>query len=273
MTTNQVYKNCLNALSTRTHFICAPRGMKTKERLHDHIFFNSANPIITIPERKLSYAFMAAEAHWILSGHNHVAALVPFAPNYIRFSDDGETLAGAYGPPFLEQIDYVVETLEKDPTSRQAVVSLWNRNPKPSKDIPCTTTVQFVIRNGSLYTIASMRSNDAWLGLPYDLFSFTMMGLLVSIKLKQKGIWLKPGDTSIFAGSRHLYEKDWLNVSLVIAGKDDGDNFDISQHKYNTPDELLNDLGCARLCRSDDSLSTPIAKHFRSLCVQQSQTQ
>ena len=56
------------------------------------------------------------------------------------------------------------------------IINIWRENPRSSKDIPCTLSLQFFLREASdqlwLHTIATMRSNDAWLGVPYDTFNF-----------------------------------------------------------------------------------------------------
>jgi thymidylate synthase len=52
-----------------------------------------------------------------------------------RFSDDGITFFGAYGPKIITQTSYIVNTLCNDQDSRQAVLSIWRENPKSSADI------------------------------------------------------------------------------------------------------------------------------------------
>ena len=49
-----------------------------------------------------------------------------------------------------------------------------------------------------------MRSNDLWLGFPYDVFQFTCMQVLMSMEL---GIEL--GSYTHIAGSLHIYERDF----------------------------------------------------------------
>jgi thymidylate synthase len=95
--------------------------------------------------------------------------------------------------------------LHHDESSRRAVL-LFNGpddhlNPM-ARDIPCACTLQFLIRDGCLEAIAYMRSNDAILGLPYDVFLFTMLQELLACEL---GISL--GVYHHIAGSLHLYER------------------------------------------------------------------
>ncbi|RYH39567.1 MAG: hypothetical protein EON54_18795 [Alcaligenaceae bacterium] len=71
------------------------------------------------------------------------------------------------------------------------------------RDIPCTCTMQFVIRNRRLHMLTSMRSNDAWLGLPHDVFAFTMIQELVA-----RSVGVELGEYRHSVGSLHLYERD-----------------------------------------------------------------
>ena len=126
-----------------------------------------------------------------------------------RFSDDGITFFGAYGPKIIDQISYVVNTLCKDPDSRQAVLSIWRENPRSSADIPCTLSMQFFLREGTLYCNTNMRSNDIWLGTPYDSFNFSAISFYIACRLREKNVKCKLGRLAINAGSRHLYKSNY----------------------------------------------------------------
>jgi thymidylate synthase len=124
-----------------------------------------------------------------------------------NFSDNGETFFGAYGPKILDQVRHVIDTLVNDPWSRQAVITIWRENPPSSKDIPCTISAQFFIRDGKLHCVDNMRSSDVWLGLPYDMFNFSMLSAYIAL-----AIWNKTnrrihlGQLSMNLGSLHLYD-------------------------------------------------------------------
>ena len=194
----------------------APRGQGTLEILGQQTMVDMRWPIVTIPERKMGYKFMAAEAAWILSGDNRVSTISPFSRNISNFSDDGETFFGAYGPKIMDQLAHVVKTLELDPDSRQAVINIWRENPPPSKDIPCSISVQFLIRNNKLHCQYTMRSSDAWLGWVYDVFNFSMLSGVVLLGLGHKFPQLELGFLTLTAGSQHLYDRDRENYCLVL---------------------------------------------------------
>ena len=110
-----------------------------------------------------------------------------------------------FGTPPNNQIPRVIETLKARPDSRQAVVQLFDRTDtiEPHLDIPCTCTLQFFIRSNRLHMLTSMRSNDAWKGLPHDVFTFTMLQELVARSLD-----VELGEYKHSVGSLHLYESD-----------------------------------------------------------------
>jgi thymidylate synthase len=178
------------------------------------------DPIITIPERKLSYSFMFGEAAWMLEGRNDVESVSKYVDGVKRFSDDGVTFFGAYGPKIITQTSYIVDTLTKDKDSRQAVLNIWRENPRSSKDIPCTLSLQFFLREASddlwLHTVATMRSNDVWLGTPYDTFNFSAISFYIACHLNKVGIKCKLGSLNIQAGSRHIYENDFKKLDDVF---------------------------------------------------------
>lgn len=183
----------------------SPRKMPSKEIISYCSNVSMSYPVVSIVARKLSFQFMAAEALWILEGDNRVAPLSGYAPSIVNYSDDGNVFYGAYGPQLQPQLNYVIEKLLEDVDTRQAVATIWIRNPDKSKDIPCTISVQWIIRNGKLFCVDTMRSSDLWLGWPYDIFNFTILTTLIGLELKARGLTLELGSISLQAGSQHLY--------------------------------------------------------------------
>jgi len=199
----------------------APRGQPTLEVLHvNKVTVDMARAVVTDPRRKLSYQFQCAEALWILAGDNRLEPLTKYVKRMADFSDDGVTLAGAYGPRVVSQLDYVVNALRTDRDTRQAVLSIWTPCPAPSKDIPCTISMVFSIRDNRLYQHVMMRSSDAWMGIPYDMFSFSCIGLRVlcayNAPLLSTASCIVPGALTISMTSSHLYERDLENVNAVL---------------------------------------------------------
>ena len=205
---NYVWRQLLSDLLLVGNHV-SPRGISTVELVSHRTIVPMSQPLLTVHERNLSTQFACAEAAWILSGDNRLKTLLPFAPSYAKFSDDGLTLAGAYGPPLLDQLPFVLKTLIEDSSSRQAVATIWRPRPGSSKDVPCTVAVQWIIRNDRLHCIDSMRSSDAWLGWPYDIFSFSMISAFLALRLRMRGLKVDLGNVYLTAGSQHLYEKNY----------------------------------------------------------------
>jgi len=214
----------IDTLSTIVSYgaVVKPRGSETKEILSHTMNIDMRYPVVYHPERKLNYKFMSAEAEFITNGDNRVCSLDRYNKNIAQFSDDGRIFNGNYGEPFNSQLEFVVRTLLDDRDSRQAVLTIFQANPVKSKDIRCTLSMQFLIRNGKIYTIVNMRSHDIIWGYAYDVFNFTIMTLRVlnrlQDELRAKEIYelIDLGSLSIHAGSRHLYDRHYDLADKIL---------------------------------------------------------
>jgi thymidylate synthase len=159
---------------------------------------------------------MCAEAAWILSGDNRVETISPYSKLIHYYSDDGSVFFGAYGPKIVRQLPYVIRTLIQDKDSRQAVINIWRESPPITKDPPCTLNCHFMIRGNKLNVFVNMRSSDVWLGVPYDIFNFSMLAGYVMLNLVDYYPDLKLGTLYQHAASRHLYDKDWDATKMML---------------------------------------------------------
>ena len=167
---------------------------------------------VTSDIRKLSTRYAIGEMLWYLSGNNKLSEIQKYTKNWDRMSDNGVYINSNYGwcikhKYMFDQWDYVRTLLMKDTTTRQAVIHIKAPDNKPSKDVNCTVCLQFFMRNSKLYLTTYMRSNDLWMGFPYDVFQFMNMQVLMSMEL---GVEL--GTYTHIAGSLHLYERDFIKV-------------------------------------------------------------
>jgi len=178
-------------------------------------------PLMTVKKRRLSYQFAAAEALWIMNGDDRVESIKNYAPSICRYSDDGVRFFGAYGPRVADQLAGVIDKLEVDATTRQAVISMWRSNPPETKDVPCTLSVQWMERDGKLHCIDTMRSSDLWLGWSYDVFSFSMLSALILLELRDRGVCLGLGNLWLVAGSSHIYEHNWSRALQCLDNPED----------------------------------------------------
>jgi thymidylate synthase len=214
---NTLYWRVLHDLLDIGHE-ASPRGLATKEVLGVQLVLTNPDAnIVSHPWRRMQYPFSVAEWLWIMCGSNDTNLIVPYNRVLRTYANRFGTFDGAYGPKFVEQLPYVLETLEDDSHSRQAVISLWVPRPRESADTPCTLSFQFLLRENvdktwwELHMVTTMRSNDAWLGLPYDLFNFTQIQRYVAHLLQ-----VRVGTYTHNVGSLHLYERQWSEARSLV---------------------------------------------------------
>lgn len=194
-----------------------PRGKKTLEVVNVSARLPLARNILMSAERNPNYRFMAAEFLWMALGRRDVASLARYNKKMLAFSDDGETLAGAYGPWFKRGYPRALQLLQQDPDTRQAFIKIGQPDQGASKDVPCTVSWQFLVRRGRLDMVANMRSSDAWLGIPYDVYSFSQIANCVAGRLG-----VGRGDLYLNLASSHLYEEHLEAAERVVYGEDPG---------------------------------------------------
>jgi thymidylate synthase len=149
------------------------------------------------------------ELLWYLSKKNDLDFISYYIASYSKSSDDGKSVHGGYGPRLFNldnkynQFENIVEVLTKKPNSRQAVIQIFKAEDiiVEHKDVPCTCVLQFIIRNNNLNMVVYMRSNDVFLGLPHDVFCFTMLQEILACTLK-----VQLGEYVHMVGNLHLYE-------------------------------------------------------------------
>jgi len=175
---------------------------------------NPSDRYVTIPERKWNKVLPFAESLWLALGLNDLDALPgAYVKNLYNFSDNGRTWRAGYGPRMrgftgldrdydvsdvnekycfsghvrhTDQLKFVIDTLKKDPNSRQALITIHDpakdcfdvdNTLKITKDQPCTRSIHFQITpSGKLDCIVDLRSNDVLWGFSaVNVFNFTMM--------------------------------------------------------------------------------------------------
>ncbi|SNX88524.1 thymidylate synthase [Streptomyces sp. TLI_55] len=187
----------------------APRGMATREVLDVHMRLTQprARLLHAPPARILNPAFAVAETVWHLSGSDD-PWIFDYNARLRRYADDG-VLRGAYGPRMrhwagrVDQLYRVVDILKEDADSRRALIQLYDPalDSAGHKDVPCTLGFAFRLRAGRLHMTTTMRGQDVWIGMPYDLFFYTVLHELVAG-------WLGAdlGDFHHQVGSLHIYD-------------------------------------------------------------------
>jgi thymidylate synthase len=149
------------------------------------------------------------ELCWYLARSNDLCFIEYYLSRYKDYADDG-VVFGGYGPRIFNfrdqnQMNNVATLLKEKPNSRRAVIQLFDALDiiEQHKDIPCTCTLQFIIRDDKLDMFTNMRSNDAYIGLPHDVFSFTMLQEIMARTLS-----IEIGTYKHSVGSLHIYDKN-----------------------------------------------------------------
>ena len=158
--------------------------------------------------------FHFMEGLWMLAGRDDVASLEKYNSQIGQFSDDGVTLAGAYGHRWvkhfqLDQITWVINHLRQVPDSRRAVLQMWDALIDPyrvdhgGKDVPCNTTIYFSIRGDTLDMTVCCRSNDIiWGCYGANVVHMTMLQEYVALMVgKRMGSYYQ------FSNDWHMYER------------------------------------------------------------------
>lgn len=120
--------------------------------------------------------FHLMESLWMLAGRNDVELPAHYATQMQLYSDDGETLNGAYGYRWrkhfgFDQLATAIEELKRDRMTRRVVVAMWDGGGADhdgdlkkavvgSKDVPCNTHIYFTAHNRLLEMTVCCRSND-----------------------------------------------------------------------------------------------------------------
>ena len=157
------------------------------------------------------------ELCWYLAKTKDLAFISYYIPAYLRYAD-GQEIFGGYGPRLfnwdgLNQFANAADMLKRKPDSRQAVIQLFDAEDiiEPHKDIPCTCIMQFMVRQNRLHMLTYMRSNDAFVGMPHDIFCFTMLQEIMARTLS-----VELGQYKHMVGSLHLYEESTINARQFL---------------------------------------------------------
>jgi thymidylate synthase len=203
----------------------SPRNRATKEIIgHKFTITNPRHRLISFKDRQQNIFFAIGNVLWILQQSNELEHIVYYNPRGSMFSDDGKILRGGYGKRIFD-IDGVnqwyqaIRELKIDPDSRRAIISIhlpqhdWHG----SLDTPCTSDMQFFIRNNKLHMINHMRSQSAAMVMPYDLFLMTMLQELMACELGvELGMYFQ------FSNSFHYYLIEDKMIDLIISAEDYG---------------------------------------------------
>jgi len=174
-------------------------------------------PLLTT--KKMQWKSLLHEVLWYLSGENHIRNLRQHTKIWDAWADEDGNLETAYGYYWrhfpsaqkdkdgqwqikeVDQIQYVINEIKRNPTSRRLVVTAWEPgNATTSKLPPCHYSFVFNVNNGKLNCHLTQRSGDIALGIPFNLAAYS---LLTQVIAQQVG--LKLGEFAHTIIDAHIY--------------------------------------------------------------------
>lgn len=202
------------------------RGLVTRELTNVQLqLIEPHNRFVNVPDRDMDMRYCIGELCFFLDSRTDLKSIAHYSKFWKTISDDGLVVNSAYGERLFArrnranytQFNYAIDTLIQDSSSRKAVMPIYTPDDaKPSNDNPCTMFVQLLIRNNELNAYTYMRSNDVWLGVPYDVAFFTLLQEMAYILLKPHYPDLELGTYYHTVTSMHMYERNFDGVFNIV---------------------------------------------------------
>ncbi len=178
-------------------------------------------PLITT--KKIHLKSVIYELLWFLSGNTNVKYL---QDNGVRiwneWADENGDLGKIYSHQWrswtnsknekIDQISNVIESIKKNPYSRRHIVNAWNVGDLEEMALPpCHILFQFYVSDGKLSCQMYQRSADIFLGLPFNIASYSLMTMMIAQVTN-----LKLGNLIITLGDAHIYKNHIEQVKLQL---------------------------------------------------------
>ena len=167
-------------------------------------------PLLTT--KRLHWKSIVHELLWFLRGDTNVKYLNEHGVTiWDEWADPNGDLGPIYGKQWrswpapdgatIDQIQWVINEIKRNPDSRRLMVSAWNVADLPKmKLLPCHVMFQFDVTNGKLSCLLYQRSADFFLGVPFNIASYALLTTIIAMLTG-----LEPGEFVHNFGSAHLY--------------------------------------------------------------------
>jgi thymidylate synthase len=167
-------------------------------------------PLLTT--KKLHIKSIIYELLWFLRGDTNIRYLNEHGVTiWDEWADETGDLGRVYGAQWrdwrgengvrVDQIDSVIAQIKSNPQSRRLIVSAWNPAEIEKMALPpCHVLFQFYVQNGELSCQLYQRSADLFLGVPFNIASYSLLTMMVA-----QVVDLMPGDFVHTFGDLHLY--------------------------------------------------------------------
>jgi thymidylate synthase len=179
-------------------------------------------PLLTT--KKLHLRSIIYELLWFLRGETNVRWLQDRGVTiWDEWADSEGNLGPVYGAQWrswrapdgrtVDQIRQVIEQIRQNPDSRRLVVSAWNPGEIDQMALaPCHALFQFHVVDGELSCQLYQRSADLFLGVPFNIASYSLLTLMVA-----QVCGLRPGDFVHTFGDLHLYQNHLEQARLQLS--------------------------------------------------------
>lgn len=179
-------------------------------------------PLLTT--KKLHLKSIIHELLWFLRGETNIAYL---KENGVRIWDAWADENGELGPVYghqwrnwptpdgghIDQIGQLIEQIQANPDSRRLIVCAWNVADVPHMALPpCHLLFQFYVAQGRLSCQLYQRSADVFLGVPFNIASYSLLTLMVA-----QATGLEPGEFIHTFGDAHLYLNHMEQTQLQLS--------------------------------------------------------
>jgi len=227
------YLNLLNEVLEKGTKKTDRTGTGTISYFGPQLRFDLSEGFPMLTTKKLHLKSIIYELLWFLKGDTNVKYL---QENGVRiwneWANDNGDLGPVYGAQWrnwngegIDQISRVIDQINNNPDSRRIIVSAWNPSVLPDSSIsfaenvargnaalpPCHAWFQFYVANGKLSLQMYQRSADIFLGVPFNIASYSLLLLMVAQVTS-----LEPGEFVHTFGDAHIYLNhiDQVNTQL-----------------------------------------------------------
>jgi thymidylate synthase len=201
-------------------------GTGTRSVFGHQMRFDLSKGFPLVTTKKLHLRSIIHELLWFIAGETNIDYLRKNAVTiWDEWADEGGELGPVYGKQWrswakpdggtVDQIQWVINEIKRNPDSRRLVVSAWNPSDLDKMALPpCHCLFQFYVADGKLSCQLYQRSADIFLGVPFNIASYA---LLTAMMAQVTG--LKPGDFVHTFGDAHLYSNHVEQATLQLTRK------------------------------------------------------
>jgi thymidylate synthase len=137
-----------------------------------------------------------------------------YGHNFRHFGAHYKDCETNYEGQGVDQIQYVLDMIENNPSSRRILINLWN--PCQLNEValpPCHVLYQFKVdqKKNTLSCILYQRSGDVALGVPFNIASASLLTHIIAHLSK-----LKVGTLTHFIGDAHIYPEHQEGMSQQL---------------------------------------------------------